>query len=256
MIKSNGYIKRNPLSFLLSLVIFVIIYLSYAMLHSLALKSACLSRKCTLKQNPKSLIKAWKFRMSHVLMEGSFYPYRCVRVRPSVLQFGLAVRWTQSGTIAARGRIQNRHLLCPRLPCIAQVTASRHTTVTGAEAARDARPHLPRSTIGADPRETTRHYRTDVSAVEAAHDRLRCVLTDGPDPTTRTGSAIVTENDHENTREETDRGRDHAADRAPGADPVRETKDEVAVTIAAEIGIDTGRVEGITIEHLRTNRTL
>lgn len=179
----------------------------------------------------------------------------CTSIHSSV--WPAAVRWTQSGTIAARGRIQNRHLLCPRLPCIAQVTASRHTTVTRAEAARDARLHLWSIIAAVDPRGTTRRPRTDaVSAVAAARARPRCVPTDGPDQTTGIGSAIATENDHGSTREGTDRGRDHAADRAPGADPVRETNDEVAVTTAAEIGIDIGRAEGITPERLRTNRTL
>lgn len=159
--------------------------------------------------------------------------------------FGLArQQWIQSGTNAAPDRIAIRHLLHLRLPCIAQVTP-RYMTTTRAESVRGVRLH-PWTTIEAvDPRGMTRRSRSDASAVAAAPDRPLYALTDGPGPTTETGIAI--ERDHASTPEETDRDRD----RVEG--PARETRDEVAVVIAAEIGIGTERVAGTIPEQLPTN---
>lgn len=167
-------------------------------------------------------------------------------MRPS-LQFGPSARWTQSGTNAAPDRIPNRHLLRPRLPCIAQVTP-RHTTTTRAESVRGVRPRPPWTIIEAvDPRGTTRRPRSGASAVAAAPGRPRHGHTGGPGPTTETGTAI--ERDHGSTPGETDRDRD----RAEG--PARETRDEVAVVIAAGIDTDTGRAAGTTPGRLPTNPT-
>lgn len=191
-------------------------------------------------------MKARRSGMSRVLMEGSFYPYRCVRVRPFIRQFGPAVRWTQSGTNAAPDQIPNRHPLRPRPPCIAQVTA-QHTTaaIKAAEVTRDARPRPrpPRTTIVAvDPRATTpRRRRSDVAgAVAAAPDHRPCAPTDGPDPATGTETAIATERDRADTPEGTDRGRDRAADHARG------TRNVVAAATAAGTGTDTGRAADTT----------
>lgn len=179
--------------------------------------------------------------MSRVLMEGSFYPYRCVH------RFGPAARWTQSGTNAAPDRIPNRHLLHPRPPCIAQVTACR-TTAIRAEVARAARHRQPRIIIEAvDPRGTTRRPRNGVNVGVAAPSRPRCAPIDVRGPATKSG--IATERDRASTREGTDRVRDRAED------PARETKGEVAVVIAAETetDIDTGRAAGTTPGRPRTS---
>lgn len=179
-------------------------------------------------------------------MEGSFYPYRCVRspIRPS------ATQWTQSGTSAAADRILNRHLLRPRPPCIAQVTARHSMTATRVEAARGARPRPVRTTTGAvDPRGTIRRLRSDVDVVAVAPNRPRCVLTDGRDRAIRSGIAIATEKDRASIPE----GTDHARDRA--ADPVRETRGVAAAVIAAETDIDIGRAAGTTPGRPRMSRT-
>lgn len=177
--------------------------------------------------------------MSRVLMEGSFYPYRCVP------QFGRSARWSQSGTNAAPDRIANRHLLRPRLPCIAQVTP-RHMTAIRAEPVRGVRPRPPWTTIVAvDPRGTTRRPRSGASAVAVAPGRPRCGRIGGPGPTTGTGTA--TERDRASTRGET--GRDRG--RAEG--PARGTRDGAAVVIAAETGTGTGRAAGTTPGRPPTN---
>lgn len=185
-------------------------------------------------------MKAQRSGTSGVLMEGSFYPYRCVRVRLRFIrQFGPAARWSQSGTNAAADQIPNRHPLRPRLPCIAQVTA-RHTTATKTEVTRGARPRPPQITIAVtDPRGTTRRLRSDVDGVVAVPDR-RCALTDGPDLATGTEIATATERDRADTPEETDRGRGRAADLARG------TRGEVVVVIAAGTGTDTERAVDTT----------
>lgn len=175
-------------------------------------------------------------------MEGSFYPYRC-HVRPSARQ---SARWTQSGTNAAPDRIANRHLLRPRLPCIAQVTPRHMIATARAEPVRGVRRRPLWTTIGAvDPRATTRRSRSGASAGAAAPGRPRCAPTDGPDPATETG--IATERGHASTPEETDRDRDRAVDRARG------TSDGAAVVIAAGTGTGTGKVAGTTPGRPPTN---
>jgi len=65
---------------------FIIVYLDYlTMLCSLALSPSVSLANAYLKKRP-SHMKAGGSRTSRVLMEGSFYPYRCVCV--SILRFG------------------------------------------------------------------------------------------------------------------------------------------------------------------------
>jgi len=65
---------------------FIIVYLDYlTMLCSLALSPSVSLANAYLKKRP-SHMKAGGSRTSCVLMEGSFYPYRCVCV--SILRFG------------------------------------------------------------------------------------------------------------------------------------------------------------------------
>lgn len=74
-------------------------------------KSACLSRECTLKKRP-SHMKAGGSRTSCVLMEGSFYPYRCVCVRPS---FGSARQHDGLKAVRTQRQIEYRIATCSTL---------------------------------------------------------------------------------------------------------------------------------------------
>lgn len=227
------------------------------------------SRECTLKKKkkenpsqrwrrsgPKWAVYSWK--AVSILIGVSVYVLRS-SVRPS------AAQWTQSGTNAAADQIPNRHLLRPRLPCIAQVTAHHNSTMdTRAEVTRGARPRPARTATATgvvDPRGMIRRLRNGAgSGVAAAPNHPQRVPTDARAQATRIGNGIVTvtviatatvtENARASIQEGTGRGRDHAAGLARGTGGV------VAVVIAAETGTGTGRAADTTPGRPRMNRTL
>ncbi|KAG7198894.1 hypothetical protein KM043_015716 [Ampulex compressa] len=166
--------------------------------------------------------------MGHVLIEGSFYPYRYPSVHSAWRERPLSTApWTLNGMNAAQGRIQNHHLLRLHPLCIAQVIPP--TTAIKADHHLVVRLH-PQTTGAVDPLGTVRHRKGEEEG-GVIQNVLQCVPTGDLAPAIERKNARGIETDRGNIQEGTGHDPDH------GEGLVPETED--AVVVETEVEIDT-----------------